>query len=816
MKGFVNNRQTKLNSAKTTEQTSLATKKKTEETYQSALDIQKKFDQLNEFQNQYQEHITNQADNISLKQTHISELQWAHPLQETVRDLERLERDQKDTLNTKKELEQKLKDSHEKLVSAQAQTDKLTDQAPEFEKKNRQAQELSVLIAKVQEIESIKKSLAKLQPQFEQITKTVQTKSTELTTLSDTIKAKNEELAKYDDFSNQKDKLVQERSDFIDQFSPLDTDRQNAANAVAKTQKKLDQLHTDLTEKTKTFEDAQKDYQEKIQTRQSLMIAQLRQELVEGEACAVCGSTEHPYAKETAVADEKELRKSMDAVDNSQKVFAAKETDLKNLQQTIQETSDEFDQQQKKAVSTQIALSTHYTQAVTKASIDLPQQFDLAAIKDAFQKNLDQLNQKIKASQQLTQEIKNLESKFKQQQELLSQDKSDLDKLTAQIQTRQNDLQAKSADLKNSTATSQQLIAQKNELTSAYEKFQKDLKSAQATVHQNEISYSNNQTKLTDTQAQLDKLTSSLKSLSDKLHQALNEANAKTHDRNVLDKWILELSQNQLDTLQNTVASYQKEKELLTDNIAKIKARLENQEKPDLIILKQAKDHAEQDYLTAAKQTNSFSRDLDDATENFEQVQEILKAQGNFTKELKAITSLYNIVTGKDGNENKLKLETYVVQNYLLKILNYANSKFLSILSNDRYYFQLSTESTNKQRDHGLDINIYDRQTNATRSSDTLSGGETFIAALSIALSLSEVVQSSTNGVQIDALFIDEGFGSLDEETLHEAMEALEAIGQNRMVGVISHIESMKQRIGQQLLVQKMGEGKSTIKIITK
>src|SRR5699024_1626037 len=104
---FVANRQATLNEAKKTEQAKLAAKKKTEATYQAALDISKKFDQLNEYQTQYQNHITNQADNISQKQIHISELQWAQPLQETVRDLERLEKDQTDTLNSKKDLEQK-------------------------------------------------------------------------------------------------------------------------------------------------------------------------------------------------------------------------------------------------------------------------------------------------------------------------------------------------------------------------------------------------------------------------------------------------------------------------------------------------------------------------------------------------------------------------------------------------------------------------------------------------------------------------------------------------------------------------------------
>nr|WP_240704462.1 SbcC/MukB-like Walker B domain-containing protein [Companilactobacillus zhachilii] len=193
-----------------------------------------------------------------------------------------------------------------------------------------------------------------------------------------------------------------------------------------------------------------------------------------------------------------------------------------------------------------------------------------------------------------------------------------------------------------------------------------------------------------------------------------------------------------------------------------------------------------------------------------------MKKQGEFAKELAAITSLYNVVNGKDGNDSKLKLETYVVQNYLQNILSYANDTFLNRLSHNRYSFVISEKAADKQRDHGLDINVYDRETNAIRSSDTLSGGETFIAALSIALSLSEVVQSSANGVQIDALFVDEGFGSLDDETLDEAMNALEDIGKNRMVGVISHIESMKQSIGQQLLVKKLGDGKSKIELINK
>ena len=137
-------------------------------------------------------------------------------------------------------------------------------------------------------------------------------------------------------------------------------------------------------------------------------------------------------------------------------------------------------------------------------------------------------------------------------------------------------------------------------------------------------------------------------------------------------------------------------------------------------------------------------------------------------------------------------------------------------MSNNRYRFELASEGNNRRMDHGLDINIYDNETGAARSADTLSGGETFIAALSIALALSEVVQNTANGVQIEALFIDEGFGSLDQETLQKAMQALERIGENRLVGVISHVEEMKATIGQQIIINKMGDGRSNIKPVIK
>jgi DNA repair protein SbcC/Rad50 len=346
--------------------------------------------------------------------------------------------------------------------------------------------------------------------------------------------------------------------------------------------------------------------------------------------------------------------------------------------------------------------------------------------------------------------------------------------------------------------------------------YQQRLEAAQATVQISQLTLSKHQTKLDDLNDRLKTTQATRTQLEQTIAQALAAPEAPTHDQTVLENWLEELANGRLTALQVQIATYRQDKERLTTEIKQLQTALTNVERPNitgiqaqLADLQAHKDRALQSQ-TVAEQA------LTDAQSCLEKVQQIMHQQGTFAKRFAEITSLYNIMTGKDGNDHKLKLETYVVQNYLQRVLNYANDHFINLLSNNRYTFELAAEASDNRSDHGLDINVYDNETGNSRSSNTLSGGETFIAALSIALSLSEVVQSSANGVQIDALFVDEGFGSLDDETLEKAMQALETIGENRMVGVISHIESMKRTIGQQVLIKKMGDGRSTVRLISK
>ena len=125
-------------------------------------------------------------------------------------------------------------------------------------------------------------------------------------------------------------------------------------------------------------------------------------------------------------------------------------------------------------------------------------------------------------------------------------------------------------------------------------------------------------------------------------------------------------------------------------------------------------------------------------------------------------------------------------------------------MSQGQYELKRREEAENKKEKAGLDLNVVDHYNGSERSVRTLSGGESFQAALSLALGLSDEIQSMAGGIQIDTMFVDEGFGSLDEAALSQALKALANLAEgNRMVGIISHVAELKDSINKKILVTK-------------
>ncbi|MBP1559016.1 MAG: SMC family ATPase, partial [Oscillospiraceae bacterium] len=178
------------------------------------------------------------------------------------------------------------------------------------------------------------------------------------------------------------------------------------------------------------------------------------------------------------------------------------------------------------------------------------------------------------------------------------------------------------------------------------------------------------------------------------------------------------------------------------------------------------------------------------------------------------VRSLSNTANGNITGKEKIMLEAYIQATYFDHILHRANTRLMT-MTGGQYELCRRTRAENNRSQTGLELDVLDHYNGSRRSVKTLSGGESFKASLALALGLSDEIQSSAGGIRLDCMFVDEGFGSLDDESLQQAMQALVSLTEgNRLVGIISHVGSLKERIDRQILVTKAKTGGSRIEII--
>ena len=186
----------------------------------------------------------------------------------------------------------------------------------------------------------------------------------------------------------------------------------------------------------------------------------------------------------------------------------------------------------------------------------------------------------------------------------------------------------------------------------------------------------------------------------------------------------------------------------------------------------------------------------------------------SYEKEYRELEEKYRYVSiinktanGSIPGKERISLEQYVQSAYFEFIIDEANKRFMKMTNNQFELFR-QEKASNLRSQSGLDLEVLDNYTGTKRSVKTLSGGESFKASLSLALGLSDVTQAKSGVVAIEAMFIDEGFGTLDEKSLDQAMRTLMELADNdRLVGIISHVPELKTLIDQKIIVNKTEKG---------
>lgn len=299
------------------------------------------------------------------------------------------------------------------------------------------------------------------------------------------------------------------------------------------------------------------------------------------------------------------------------------------------------------------------------------------------------------------------------------------------------------------------------------------------------------------------------KNAAEEIRQVHSEAG-----KEVLEKEIREKQQEYIDLKENsrkmkeTFERFQAEKARITSTIK----TLDEQQKE---IGEIREDEIREQYTESTTQKTELAEKRKELfsiqSGNLEIFRKVQKRKEEMTKAEAEYVWMKNLSDTANGNLNgkaKIELETYIQMAYFDRILRRANVRLMT-MSSGQYELKRQEQSENRKEKAGLDLNVIDHYNGTERSVKTLSGGESFQASLSLALGLSDEIQASAGGIRLDSMFVDEGFGSLDEEALSQAVKALSSLADgHRMVGIISHVAELKERIENKIIVTKQCSGK--------
>jgi exonuclease SbcC len=334
-----------------------------------------------------------------------------------------------------------------------------------------------------------------------------------------------------------------------------------------------------------------------------------------------------------------------------------------------------------------------------------------------------------------------------------------------------------------------------------------------------------NEKKLEEIKAEKDKAERELSSTkgkrdSDKNQEGELSKNLEYESKAAVIKKQDEL-QKQSDDIQKSYDKAVKVKDKITKDISLLKGNIDglknsinNSETYDLAALKSEKTELEKKQNVRMEEQKNLHAHIQANKDICKNIKQGNAEISELEKRNNMIKNLSDTVSGKMSGRYKIELEAYVQAAYFDLIIEKANTRLLK-MSAERYELKRRDDSEDQRGKAGLELNVVDHYNGTSRSVKSLSGGESFLAALSLALGLSDEVQSLSGGIEIDTMFVDEGFGSLDtENTLTQAYSALESLSNgSKLVGIISHVNYLKDRIDKQIVVTKDNSGRSNVRL---
>ena len=300
----------------------------------------------------------------------------------------------------------------------------------------------------------------------------------------------------------------------------------------------------------------------------------------------------------------------------------------------------------------------------------------------------------------------------------------------------------------------------------------------------------------------------------DELSKKLSYASKADAEKHIAEtQRQLDSSKRELEKATNAFTECEKQVNELNASKGTLASQLEGAPEYDLAALQAKRDEVASTRDALVEQLNIVTARQSQNRNALSQIRKTVDSLGELLRKRGWMRNLSATANGGLSGTSKVMLETYVQASYFDRIVSRANVRF-RILSNGQYELVRRVEAANNKNQSGLDLNVLDHASGRQREVKTLSGGESFLASLSLALGLADEVQSSAGGIQLDTMFVDEGFGSLDDESLRLAINTLQTLaGSNRLVGIISHVSELEGKIEKIVRVKKDADKISRVTI---
>ena len=733
-------------------------------------DLKQQFQDLKKQENDYQE--LNKTIDTLKKAQETNYLYISYIKQQ--KKLQTLNLNQEDFLKQLKKLE---KDYQEKKVQA----DFLDYKQQTKEKLQNQIQETKQLINQIyqyqndyQNLQTLKQQYRMLDEEHKLFLKKKEKFENGLQRDQERIQSEQQVQSKYELIKQQYVRLneqkvkVHQLSDYYDQILKLNENKSDLQEDYTVVEKQVD------------HEKMQYNQMEKLYFRKQAGIFALQ--LKEDQPCPICGSLHHPHP---AQIEKEDITK--EKLDQQAKKVKQQEHRLQDILQKILLSNQKKEMlvKQTKQLSSELNIQEELSKEIFIKELGHLSK-DEKRMKKEYLELQDELKyiQKLKKSVALSlKDMSTYESKELKQTQSLENIQVQIHQLSGKL-----DDSMRQYEIGEVNKNYQQVLKEYRQLSLEIETIQQDYEKVKN-------KYLEIKTKISSLNQQIIQEQEIYDELDNKYHTALD---AFINEEEFLN---LKTQINQISILEKKYQDYLISLKSLNEQIISLENEVKDSTYVDLSSLSETIKEVNQQLREKNDDLEKLKIDYSLKEKMIKDIQKINQQLKKDEDTYQRYLDLYNLASGK--NNARVSIERYVLATYFENMLIYANV-IMKQLSQGRYQLLRKDDAGKGRSQQGLELDVFDQESGNIRSIKTLSGGESFKAALSLALGLSRMVQDYAGGIELNTLFIDEGFGSLDSQSLDQAMNCLmELHHENKLIGIISHVSDLKDRIERQLVVER-------------